>query len=71
MVRIVEYSPPMAQANDQGDGGTTRILQVATSEPIAIMFADVCESTRMHESAGHCVASGIVHFERVISGGEA
>jgi hypothetical protein len=61
----------MAQANDQGDGGTTRILQVATSEPIAIMFADVCGGTRMYESAGHFVASGIVHFERVICGGEA
>jgi len=59
----------MAQANDQGDGGPTRVFQVAIAEPIAIMF--VCEGTRMYESAGHFVASGIVHFERVICGGEA
>ena len=49
----------MADANDQGDE-STRILQVATSESLAIMFADVCDSTRMYESAGDSVAYALV-----------
>jgi class 3 adenylate cyclase len=34
----------------------TRILQVATAQQVAIVFADICESTRVYESAGDSAA---------------
>lgn len=34
----------------------TRILQVATAQEVAIVFADICESTRVYESAGDSAA---------------
>ena len=45
--------------NDQGDD-PAKIPQGAASESIAIMFADVCESTSMYESAGDSAAYALV-----------
>lgn len=41
--------------NGQSDQDT-RILQVATAQQVAIVFADICDSTRVYESAGDSAA---------------
>ena len=38
------------------DEEATRILQVATAQEVAIVFADICESTRVYETAGDSAA---------------